>query len=104
LLADAQGRLWDSQRRLRYLNHSTIFIVRTRLVAGVDTIDITNTGTVWFSLNHDVYVDSPTIVADMRKIMKAGVRPPDRRTKEFDAILGMEGSTYWRLWLPAPSQ
>jgi hypothetical protein len=89
---------------LRYLNHSTIFIARTRLVAGVDTIDITNAGTGWFSLNHDVYADSPTIVADMRQIMKAGVCPPDRRTKEFEAILGKEGSTYWRLRLPAPSQ
>jgi hypothetical protein len=56
---------------LRYLNHSTIFIARTRLVAGVDTIDITNAGTGWFSLNHNVYADSPTIVADMRQIMKA---------------------------------
>jgi hypothetical protein len=33
----------------------------------------------------------------MRQIMKAGVRPPDPRTKEFEAILGKEGSTYWRL-------
>lgn len=93
-----------SQRRLRYLDHSTIFIARTRLVAGVDTIDITNAGTGWLSLNHDVYADSPTIVADMRQIMKAGVRPPDRRTKEFEAILGKEGRTYWRLRQPAPSQ
>src|SRR5262245_45743530 len=31
----------------------------------------------------------------MRQIMKAGVLPPDRRTKEFEAILGKEGSTYW---------
>lgn len=65
---------------------------------------VTNAGTGWFSLNHDVYGDSPTIVADMRQIMKAGVRPPDRRTKEFEAILGKEGSTYWRLRLPVPSQ
>jgi esterase/lipase superfamily enzyme len=74
------------------------------IVPGVDTIDITNAGTGWFSLNHDVYSVSPTIVGDMRQIMGSGVRPPDKRTQEFEAVRAKDSGTYWRLRRPAASQ
>jgi esterase/lipase superfamily enzyme/Flp pilus assembly protein TadD len=67
------------------------------IVAGVDTIDITRAGTGLFGLNHDTYSESPTIVGDMRRIIARGERPPDRRTKEFEAVVAKEGGTYWRL-------
>jgi esterase/lipase superfamily enzyme len=67
------------------------------IVAGVDTVDITQAGTSLFALNHDTYSESPTIVADMRRIIARGERPPDRRTKEFEAVVAKEGGTYWRL-------
>ena len=75
------------------------------MVAGVDTIDITNAGTGLFSLNHDVYADSPLIVADMHRILMHGERPPDKRTREFEAVQTKDGSTYWRLRQPdAPAR
>jgi esterase/lipase superfamily enzyme/tetratricopeptide (TPR) repeat protein len=69
------------------------------IIAGVDTIDITSAGTGIFSLNHDVYSNSPTIVGDMRRIVEHGERPPDKRTKDFEMVQSKEG-TYWRLRLP----
>jgi esterase/lipase superfamily enzyme len=69
------------------------------IVAGVDTIDITRAGTGLFGLNHDVYSASPSIVADMRRIFEHSVRPPDKRTKEFEPVVSKEG-TYWRLRPP----
>ena len=66
------------------------------ITAGVDTIDITDAGTDLFALNHDVYSASPTIVGDMRRIIEGGERPPDKRTKELEAVALKDG-TYWRL-------
>jgi esterase/lipase superfamily enzyme len=66
------------------------------IAAGVDTIDISGAGESLFGLNHDVYAASPIIVTDMRRLMEAGERPPDKRTKEFEAVRVEEG-TYWRL-------
>jgi esterase/lipase superfamily enzyme len=66
------------------------------IVAGVDTIDITAAGTSLFALNHDLYTSSPVLVADMRRIIHLGERPPDKRTDEFERLDSKEG-VYWRL-------
>jgi esterase/lipase superfamily enzyme/Tfp pilus assembly protein PilF len=69
------------------------------VVPGVDTIDITNAGTSLFDLNHDLYVSSPILIADMRRIIEKSERPPDKRTREFEAVTSKDG-TYWRLLPP----
>lgn len=66
------------------------------IAPGVDTIDITGAGTSLFGLNHDVYATSPIVIADMRRLLERGERPPDKRTKEFEAVQIQEG-IYWRL-------
>ena len=65
------------------------------LVPGVDTIDITENGFSLFGLNHDVYAASPVIVADMRRLLQGGERPPDKRTAAFQTVTGKQGA-YWR--------
>src|SRR5262249_25411377 len=44
------------------------------IVPGVDTIDITAASTSLFALNHDLYTSSPTLVADMQRIIRLGER------------------------------
>jgi esterase/lipase superfamily enzyme len=85
--------LWG-EARAGYIGKDTPLIA-----PGVDTIDITAAGTSLFALNHDLYASSPILVADMRRILQAGARPPDKRTKEFERIDSGVG-TYWRLRPP----
>ena len=39
---------------------------------------------------------TPLLVADMRRILETGDRPPDRRSKSFERV-DSEAGTYWRL-------
>lgn len=64
------------------------------VTGGVDSIDISTTGASPFDLNHDVYVQNPTIFKDMRVVLENGLRPPDQRTREFVPVAGTAG-TYW---------
>ena len=65
------------------------------IVAGVETIDVTDAGTGYFGLNHDVYASNPVLVEDMKRIFKDRKHPPDRRTETFKPIVANAG-TYWR--------
>jgi len=65
------------------------------IIPGVDTLDVTNTG-LYFGLNHDLYASNPTLVTDMRRLIGAGTRPPDKRNSAFEAVSIAEGK-YWRL-------
>jgi hypothetical protein len=60
-------------------------------VSGVDTIDIINAGTSLFDLNHDLYASNPILIADMRRIIEKSERPPDKRTKELEAVTSKDG-------------
>ena len=72
----------------------------TKLVAGADLIDITAVNSDVFSLNHDLYANSPAIIGDLRRLMKDGQRPPDARTGELVKVPAA-GGVYWRYQLPA---
>jgi esterase/lipase superfamily enzyme len=82
--------LWG-EARAGYISKDTPLIA-----PGVDTIDITAAGTSWFAWNHDLYASSPLLVADMRRILETGDRPPDQRSKSFQRV-DSEAGTYWRL-------
>ena len=69
------------------------------IITGVETVDITNAGTSYFALNHDVYASNPILVADMQRIIEKGEHPPDKRTKEFEPVVSKDG-TYWRFRRP----
>jgi len=66
-----------------------------KLVAGADLIDITAVNSDVFSLNHDIYANSPAIIDDLRQLLKDGKRPPDARTSELLKVPAV-GGVYWR--------
>jgi esterase/lipase superfamily enzyme len=70
-----------------------------RIVAGTDLIDITAVNADIFSLNHDLYANSPAVISDLRRLMKEGQRPPETRTVEFKK-LSVEPGVYWRYEVP----
>ena len=79
------------------------FIRESPLIApGFETIDITAAGMDWFGLNHDIYAVSPSIVADIRRIISTSERPPHQRSKELELTTSKDGGTYWRLQTKAP--
>ena len=49
------------------------------IVPGVETIDVTDAGTGYFGLNHDVYASNPVLVEDMKRIFK------DQNTRPISA-------------------
>lgn len=73
-----------------------------RIVPGTDLIDITAVNTDIFSLNHDLYANSPAVISDLRRLMKEGQRPPEARTEEFRK-LSVDAGVYWRYEMPAPN-
>ena len=82
---------WES--RAGYVNGTQPVII-----PGVDSIDVTNAGN-HFAVNHDLYAQSPLLVADMRRILETGQRPPDKCSPVFEAVTVMQG-TYWRMKKP----
>jgi esterase/lipase superfamily enzyme/Tfp pilus assembly protein PilF len=73
-----------------------------RLVAGTDLIDITAVNTDFFSLislNHDTYANSPALIADLRRLLKEGQRPPDTRTPALVKV-PVKAGIYWRYKAP----
>jgi esterase/lipase superfamily enzyme len=70
-----------------------------RLVVGTDLIDITAVNTDFFSLNHDTYANSPALIADLRRLLREGQRPPDARTPELLKVPAA-GGVYWRYKAP----
>lgn len=70
------------------------------ILENVDTVDITSAGSAgWynlFALDHDIYASSPPIVLDMQRIIQHRLRPPDKRSNDFEPVV-IESRTYWRL-------
>ncbi len=71
-----------------------------RLVIGADLIDITAVNSDVFSLNHDIYANSPAVIGDLKRLLKEGQRPPDKRTAELEKVPAA-GGVYWRYQVPA---
>jgi esterase/lipase superfamily enzyme len=67
----------------------------TRLVAGTDLIDITAVNADVLGLHHDIYASSPAVIADLKRLLKDGQRPPDARTPELLKVPAA-GGVYWR--------
>ena len=65
------------------------------IIPGVETIDVTDAGTSYFALNHDVYASNSVLVEDMKRIFTDRLHPPDQRTGAFEPVVANDG-TYWR--------
>lgn len=65
------------------------------VVPGIDTIDVTNTSTEIFSLNHSGYAEKSALLKDIELLLIKGVRPPDARIKSLERINTSHGD-YWK--------
>ncbi len=61
------------------------------ILQGIDTIDVTDASSSFFSLNHTPFADRIHLVNDMRQLFQTGRRPPDARNAVFEPV-----EKYWR--------
>lgn len=65
------------------------------IVAGLDSLDVTAASTDFLSLNHSGYADKKELLNDMWRLMRDGIRPPDRRNPSFRAE-GTAPTVFWK--------
>ncbi len=63
-------------------------------VPGVYTIDVTAPGTAMFSLNHNAYVESRSVLTDLRLILTKRLHPPAIRMPALREM-ALESDVYW---------
>lgn len=69
------------------------------VVEGVDSIDVSATGTELFALNHSGFAEAKELVEDLKLILRSGKRMPDRNDRLLRA--GAQPRLWWRV--PAPA-
>jgi esterase/lipase superfamily enzyme len=65
------------------------------VVPGIDTIDVTAISTEMLSLNHSGYAQKQQLLDDIRRLLKTGTRPPDKRMDNVLKITTPKGD-FWR--------
>ena len=65
------------------------------LLAGIDTIDVTQTSTDYLALNHSIYAEKGALLNDIGLLLQTGERPPDRRVPILQRIDTPKGA-FWR--------
>ena len=65
------------------------------IVAGIDSIDISELSTGYLALHHSGYAEHTDLLTDIGQIIRTGTRPWSRRLKAFHAVKVPAG-TYWR--------
>jgi esterase/lipase superfamily enzyme len=65
------------------------------IVPGVDTIDVTETGTDLLALNHSLYAERSALLNDIGLLLQTGERPPERRIPILQRISTARGD-FWR--------
>jgi esterase/lipase superfamily enzyme len=65
------------------------------VMAGIDTIDVTQTSTDYLSLNHSSYAERSALLNDIGLLLKTGERPPDHRIPILARITTKSGD-FWR--------
>lgn len=65
-------------------------------VAGLDTIDVSNTSTDWFGLNHSAYAERTELISDITQMLQATKRTtPKERIPILEFVTTTAGG-YWR--------
>jgi esterase/lipase superfamily enzyme len=62
---------------------------------GIDTIDVTQTSTDFFALNHSGYAEKSALLSDIQLIIQTGTRPPEKRVPGLERVATPKGD-YWR--------
>jgi esterase/lipase superfamily enzyme len=65
------------------------------IIAGVDTIDVTETSTDVLALNHSLYAEKGALLNDIGLLLQTGERPPDRRIPILQRVHTQRGD-FWR--------
>ncbi len=65
------------------------------IIGGVETVDVTDAGSSFFSTNHSHFAEREQLVEDMRALFTSGKHPPSARSPAFKPV-GSGGKLYWR--------
>jgi esterase/lipase superfamily enzyme len=65
------------------------------VLPGVDTIDVTETSTALFGLNHSAYAERSALLNDIGLILQTGERPPEKRIPILQKVKTAAGH-FWR--------
>ena len=65
------------------------------VIAGIDTIDVTQTSTDVLALNHSTYAERSALLNDIALLLLTGERPPELRIPILKKITTSRGS-FWR--------
>lgn len=70
------------------------------VVAGIDTIDVTQTSTDVLALNHSSYAEKSALLNDIGLLLRTGERPPEKRIPILQKVNTPAGGYFWRYPLP----
>ncbi len=65
------------------------------VVPDIDTIDVTAINTELLSLNHSGYAEKSELLDDIKRLIKTGERPPEKRVPILERITTARGA-FWR--------
>jgi esterase/lipase superfamily enzyme len=65
------------------------------VLAGIDTIDVSQTSTDYLTLNHSTYAEKGALLNDIALLLQTGERPPDKRIPILRRITTPKGD-FWR--------
>jgi esterase/lipase superfamily enzyme len=65
------------------------------VLAGIDTIDVSQTSTDYLALNHSSYAEKGALLDDISRLLQTGDRPPERRLPALLRINTPKGD-FWR--------
>jgi esterase/lipase superfamily enzyme len=65
------------------------------IVAGIDTIDVTETSTDLLALNHSAYAEKSALLNDIGLLLQTGERPPESRIPILRKVKTARGE-FWR--------
>ena len=69
------------------------------VIAGIDTIDVTQTSTDMLALNHSSYAEKGALLNDIGLLLRTGERPPELRIPILQKVATPAGP-FWRYPLP----
>ena len=65
------------------------------VLAGIDTIDVSQTSTDYLALNHSSYAEKGALLNDISLLLQTGERPPEKRIPILQRIVTPKGD-FWR--------
>ena len=65
------------------------------VLAGIDTIDVSQTSTDYLALNHSAYAETGALLNDIGLLLQSGERPPEKRIPILQRISTPKGD-FWR--------